>query len=176
MSMKERLRQRVIEMTDLIGISGCEWDVAQYIYDAVKDYVDSVEEMPNGTIVAIKKGAQPGPRVMVTAHMDEVGYEVKSISAKGFLYFDAVGVPTTACIPGRRVLVKGEKGVVQGVIGVRSAHLLTPEQMAKPQSVGQSYVDIGVDSKEEAQSLGIQIGAQIVPYSPCLPMGRTATT
>lgn len=171
MSMKERLRQRVTELTDLIGISGCEWDVARYIYNAVKDHVDTVEQMPNGTLVAIKKGVNPGPRVMVTAHMDEVGYEVKSISPKGFLYFDAVGIPTTACLPGRRVLVKGEKGVVRGVVGVRSAHLLTPEQMAKPQTVGQSYVDICVDSKEEAQALGIDIGAQIVPYSPCQPMG-----
>lgn len=169
--MKERLRKRVTELTDIIGVSGYEWDVAKYIYHQLKDHVDSIEQMPNGTIVAIKKGAHPGPRAMVTAHMDEVGYEVKSISPKGFLFFDAIGGATTACLPGRRVLVKGDKGVVKGVVGVRAGHLLTPEQMAKPQTVGQSYVDIFVESREEAEALGIRTGAQIVPESPCTPVG-----
>ena len=95
--MKERLRRRVAELTAIIGVSGYEWDVAKYIYDALKDDVDSMEQLPNGTLVALKKGAHPGPRVLVTAHMDEVGYEVKSISAKGFLYFDAIGGATVAC-------------------------------------------------------------------------------
>lgn len=169
--MKERLRKRVAELTALIGISGYEWDVAKYIYEAIKDDVDSVEQMPNGTIIALKKGAHPGPRVLVTAHMDEVGYEVKSISSKGFLYFDAIGGATVACLPGRRVLVKGDKGVVEGVVGVRAGHLLTAEQMAKAQTVKQSYVDICVDSREEAEALGIHAGAQIVPDSPCHSMG-----
>ena len=171
MNMKERLRQRVTELTGIIGVSGYEWDVAKYIYHAVKDDVDSIEQMTNGTIVAIKKGAHPGPRVLVTAHMDEVGYEVKSVSAKGFLFFDAIGGATVACLPGRRVLVKGDKGVVKGIVGVRAGHLLTPEQMAKPQTVQQSYVDICVESREEAEALGIRAGAQIVPESPCTPMG-----
>ena len=54
--MKERLRKRVTELTDIIGVSGYEWDVAKYIYHQLKDHVDSIEQMPNGTIVAIKKG------------------------------------------------------------------------------------------------------------------------
>lgn len=169
--MKERLRRRVAELTAIIGVSGYEWDVAKYIYDALKDDVDSMEQLPNGTLVALKKGAHPGPRVLVTAHMDEVGYEVKSVSAKGFLYFDAIGGATVACLPGRRVLVKGDKGVVKGVVGVRAGHLLTPEQMAKAQTVGQSYVDIFVDSREEAEALGIRPGAQIVPESPAECLG-----
>ncbi len=169
--MKDRLRQRVTELTGIIGISGYEWDVAKYIYHELKDHVDQIEQMTNGTIVAVKKGAHPGPRVLVTAHMDEVGYEVKTISPKGFLFFDVVGGAVTACLPGRRVLVKGDKGVVQGVVGVRSGHMLTAEQKARPQSVEQSYVDIFVDSKEEAEALGIRSGAQIVPDSPCTPVG-----
>lgn len=131
MTMKERLRSRVAELTSIIGVSGHEWDVAKYIFDAIKDDVDTIEQLPNGIIVATKKGAHPGPRVMVSAHMDEVGYEVKSVSPQGYLYFDQIGGATIACLPGRRVLVKGEKGVVKGVVGIRAGHLLTPEQIAK---------------------------------------------
>lgn len=171
MNMKESLRTRVAELTSIIGVSGHEWDVAKYIYNAIKDDVDSIEQLNNGTIVAIKKGKKPGPRVLVTAHMDEVGYEVKSISAKGYLYFDQIGGATVACLPGRRVLVKGEKGVVPGIVGIRAGHLLTPEQIAKAQTVPQSYVDICVDSREEAEALGIHAGAQIVPESPTTNYG-----
>ncbi len=170
MSMKETLRQRIKEMTALIGVSGAEWDVARYCRDALEGYVDKVEVLPNGIVIASKKGAHPGPKIMVTAHMDEVGYIVKSVDAKGFLFFDKIGGATEACLPGRKVLVKGSKGVIPGVVGVRAGHLLTPEQMAKPQTVGQSYVDICVSSKEEAEALGITVGAQIVPDSPCTEM------
>ena len=102
---------------------------------------------------------------MVSAHMDEVGYEVKSVSPQGYLYFDQIGGATIACLPGRRVLVKGEKGVVKGVVGIRAGHLLTPEQIAK------AHVDICVGSREEAEALGIHAGAQIVPDSPLESIG-----
>lgn len=65
---------------------------------------------PNGILIAAKKGARPGPRVMISAHMDEVGYIVKAVSPEGFLFFDKIGGATEGCLPGRRVLVKGEKG------------------------------------------------------------------
>ncbi len=171
MNMKERLRKRVSELTALIGISGYEWDVAKYIYEAIKDDVDSIEQLPNGTVVALKKGVHPGPRTLLTAHMDEVGYEVKSISSSGFLYFDQIGGATIACLPGRRVLVKTDHGVIPGVVGVRAGHMLTPEQLAKPQTVNQSYVDIFVSSREEAEALGVHTGTQVVPDSPCTSMG-----
>ena len=171
MDMKERLRKRISELTAIIGISGYEWDVGRYIYENLKDDVDSIEWLPNGQLIAIRKGAKPGPRVIVSAHMDEVGYEVKSISANGFLYFDKIGYATEACLPARRVLVKGDKGVVKGVVGVRAGHLLTPEQMAKPQTVGQSYVDVCASSREEVEAMGIHAGSQIVPDSPCTSMG-----
>lgn len=55
MTMKERLRSRVAELTSIIGVSGHEWDVAKYIFDAIKDDVDTIEQLPNGIIVATKK-------------------------------------------------------------------------------------------------------------------------
>ncbi len=171
MELKEQLRKRIIELTSLIGISGYEWDVAGYIAEELKGSADSIEQLPNGQLIAVKKGCRPGPKVIISGHMDEVGYEVKSISPQGFLYFDRIGGATEACLPARRVLVKGDKGVVNGVIGVRAGHLLTPEQMAKPQTAGQSYIDIFVSSREEAEALGVHPGAQIVPDSPCTSVG-----
>lgn len=168
--MKEQLRKRIREMTALIGVSGHEWEVSRYIYSALKEHVDRIWMQPNGNLIAIKKGAHPGPRQVISAHMDEVGYLVRAVDDRGFLYFDKIGYPTEACIPGRRVLVRGDAGVVPGIIGVRPAHLMSPEELKTPQAVKQSYVDICVRSREEAAKLGIRTGAQIVIDSPCREM------
>ncbi|MDD4835222.1 MAG: M42 family metallopeptidase [Lutispora sp.] len=168
--MKEIMRERLKELTSIIGLSGYEWDVARYIKKELEGYVDSIEVMKNGMLIAAKKGKNSGPRVMISAHMDEVGYSVKTITPDGFIYFSKVGLASEACMPGRRVWIKGDKGAVPGVIGTRSAHMLTPEEMAKPQTVKQSYVDICVESREEAEALGIRTGSQIIPDSPCMEM------
>jgi len=165
--MKEKLRSRIRELTSLIGISGCEWDVSRYIYGVLDGHVDSLELLPNGALIAVKRGGRPGVRRVLSAHMDEVGYSVRTIDARGFLHFDKVGGATEACMPGRRVLVKGRGEAIPGVIGVRSAHVASPQELAKAQTVDESYVDIGVSSREEALALGIGTGAQIVPDSPC---------
>ena len=132
--MKERIRKRLKEMTSIVGVSGYEWDVARYIKKELEGYVDSIEVMKNGMLIASKKGNKPGSKVLITAHMDEVGYVVKSISQDGFIYFSKVGIASEATIPGRKVWIKGDKGLVPGVIGTRSAHMLTPEEAAKPQA------------------------------------------
>jgi len=168
--MKELLRKRIKEMTGLIGVSGQEWDVARYIKRELIEYVDDIKVLNNGIVIAHIKGEKTGPKIMVTAHMDEVGFMIKSIDSKGFLFFDRLGGATEACIPGRKVLVKGTKGVIPGVIGVRAGHLLTPEERSKPQTVQQSYIDICVSSKAEAEALGICVGSQAVPDSPCTEM------
>ena len=164
--MKEALKQRIADLTALVGISGYEWDVSKYIAEVLRPCTDAVELRPNGALLVKKTGRLPGGRRMITAHMDEVGFEVKTISPGGFLFFDKVGKPTEGCIPGRRVLVRGRKGVIPGVIGVRAGHMLTPEQMSRPQTVAQSYVDIGAASSAQANEWGVFTGAQIVPDTP----------
>lgn len=165
--MKELLRKRIKELTSLIGVSGDEWDVAEYIYHALDGFVDELEVRDNGQVIAIKKGTMEGPRVLVTAHMDEVGYRIKGIDENGFAYFDAIGSATQACLPGRKVIVRGKKGTITGVVGVRAAHLLTEEQKKQPQTAAQSYIDLFVSTKQEALDLGIYMGASVVPDSPC---------
>lgn len=168
--MKEIIRKRITELTDIVGISGNEWDVARYIKDAIKDYVDDWVARPNGMLIAHIKGDLPGGKKLISAHMDEVGYAVKSITPNGFIYFDKIGYPTEGCIPGRKVWVKGKGDRIPGIIGVRAGHLLTPEQQKLPQTVKQSYIDVGATSREEVLAMGIETGAQIVIDSPMTPM------
>ena len=99
MTMKERLRSRVAELTSIIGVSGHEWDVAKYIFDAIKDDVDTIEQLPNGIIVATKKGAHPGPRVMVSAHMDEVGMIVTHVNSDSTYCLEATCTSIRSAAP-----------------------------------------------------------------------------
>lgn len=171
--MKERLKNRLRELTSIIGISGYEWDVARYIKKELEGHVDSIEMMSCGHLVARKKGNKPGPRVMVHAHMDEVGYQVQSISSDGFLFFNPVGGSSLAAMPARRVWVKGyDAEPVLGLIGTRSAHIMTEEDKKKPQSVRQSYIDVGAKSREEVEAMGITTGAQVVIDSPLVEMNN----
>ena len=168
---KQVMTQRIKEITQIMGVGGHEFQVANYIARQLKDHVDSLEMRPNGMLIARKKGTKPGKKVAVCAHMDEVGYIIKSITPEGFLYFDKIGEPTDAVMPGRKVLVEGRPGeYIPGIIGVRAGHLLTAEEMAKPQTVGQSYVDLCVHSRQEVEEMGIRVGTQMVLDSPCTHM------
>ncbi len=165
--MKEALRKEIKALTSLIGVCGYEWDIAKYIANEVKDYADNIEMLANGNLIVTVKGAQDGPKVLYDAHLDEVGYVIRSIDEKGFLYFGKVGGSSDAVLPSRRVLIKTEKGVIPGVIGTRSTHMLSEEELKKMQTAKVSYVDICAGSREKALEMGVRPGCQMVIDSPC---------
>ena len=168
--MKEILRRTITDMTSRMAVSGYEWELAAYIAIELKDYADMIKITPNGNLIIEVKGKKEGLSVLYGAHLDEVGYIIKSIDADGFLRFGRVGGSTDSVLPGRKVLIKTDKGVVQGVIGTRSTHMLSEEESKKAQTINQSYVDICAQTKEEAESWGIRTGCQMVIDSPCTPM------
>lgn len=93
----------------MIGVSGYEWEVANYIANELKLYADEIQLRPNGNLIVTAKGEKPGPKVLYGAHMDEVGYVIKSIDEDGFLYFGKVGGSSENILPGRKVLIQTEK-------------------------------------------------------------------
>ena len=155
MTMKERLRSRVAELTSIIGVSGHEWDVAKYIFDAIKDDVDTIEQLPNGIIVATKKGAHPGPRVMVSAHMDEVGLMVKSIDSQGFLRVVPVGGVDAAILPGLRVDVHTSQGILRGVVGRKPIHLIESDERTKVTPISGLFIDLGLPPRKVREAVRV---------------------
>ena len=86
--MKEDLRKLITTLTGMIGVSGYEWEVANYIAKELKPYADEIELRPNGNLIVTVKGEKAGPKVLYGAHMDEVGYVIKTIGEDGFLYLE----------------------------------------------------------------------------------------
>ena len=109
-------------------------------------------------ILHIPCGRPNAKRLMVFAHTDELGFIVKKVEPNGFLRIARVGGVSVNVLPGTKVDVLGKKGVVQGVIGLKSHHVTKPEEKGHIPQVDDLYVDIGLFSKEQVESAGVHTG------------------
>lgn len=121
-----------------------------------------------GSIVAYKKSKiENAPKVMVLAHMDEVGFLVKEITETGVLKIHPVGGWFSQTLLAHRVRVTNRYGdVFKGTIGSIPPHMLSPEERNKPMQIDQMIVDIGAKDKDEVLDLKVQVGDMIVVDGP----------
>ncbi len=140
------------------GISGREDKVREYIISEIADKCE-YEVDPMGNILAFKKGKnKASKKVMLSAHMDEVGYIVTYICDNGFLKFTSVGGVDSKVTLGKTVTV-GENGV-KGVIGNKAIHLCHGEEETKAPSLDKLYIDIGAKNKEDCEK-HVEIGDSV---------------
>lgn len=148
--MDNRLMKTITELCLINGISGDESKVAGYITDAIKDYCETVSIDKTGNVIAFKKGLKRREKkLMVAAHMDEVGFIVTSITDSGMLKFKAVGGVYEREVLGKRVVV-GED--VSGVVAYKPIHLSKGAEREEIPSYDTLYIDIGAKTKEEAEN------------------------
>jgi putative aminopeptidase FrvX len=143
------------KLSNAFGVSGYEQEVRRILKDEIKGYVDKIEVDSLGNLIAIKNMHANGPKVMLNAHMDEVGLIVDFIDEKGFLKFQKVGGIDDRVLAGKRVLIGNNSAKrVPGVIGIKAIHLQHSEkeemQVVKANDL---YIDIGAKSKEEAEKI-----------------------
>lgn len=142
----------------LDAVSGDESAVRDYIISEIKDFCE-YETDPLGNLIVFKKGKKrPEMKLLVDAHMDEVGLIVTNITDSGFLKFKTVGGIDTAVLMLRRVRIKGE---INGVICGKPVHLLSAEEKKKLPKPDTLYIDIGAETKEQAEKL-VRIGDRAV--------------
>ncbi len=138
----------------------------------VEKFADTVECDAYGSTWATLKG-RSDKVVMLEAHADEIGYMVKHITEEGFLYLDRVGGSDSATGRGRRIQIMGDKGAVPGVIGNTAIHLrrdsLSDEKAPK---IHELWVDVGVSSYHEVESLGLRVGHPAVYADGVSEMGK----
>ena len=130
------------------GISGDEKDIRDIILSEIDGYAD-VKTDNLGNIIAFKKGRRRAVgKLMISAHMDEVGFIVTDITDGGLIKFDEVGGIDRRVLPGRNVVINRK---VNGVIGVKPVHLCDKDEQTKIPSYSDMYIDIGAESREEAE-------------------------
>ncbi len=144
--MNELLQQ----LSEAVGVSGAEKEVRLLLRDLIAPHVDSWSVDAMGNLLAVKKGTgEDGRRVLVDAHMDEVGLMVTSIDSDGTLGFQPVGGLDPRVLMGKVMQVGPKK--ITGVIGARPVHLLTAEQYQRIDKIENMRIDIGAAKKEQAE-------------------------
>ncbi len=144
------MKSYLFDLCSLYGVSGDEKAVSSYICSNLSGRCDCRTDAL-GNVIVFKKGAKTAKnRVMLSAHMDEVGFIITSIDENGYLKFSCVGGIDTKVLLGRRLMVNGN---IPGVVGVKPIHLLKPDEEEKLPEIKDLYIDIGASGKEEAEKL-----------------------
>lgn len=140
------------DLCRLGGVSGNEDQVRDYIRSQAQPWASSIRTDALGNLIVFKKGKKPtGNKLLLAAHMDEVGIIVTRITDEGFLKFDFVGGVDRRVAIGKPVLI-GDKQV-PGLIGLKAIHLVSREEMKKVPKTDALYIDIGARDKEAAEQL-----------------------
>lgn len=140
------------ELSEAIGVSGNEGGVRAVILDALREHVDEVKVDALGNVLAFKRGTgRDRLRVMLSAHMDEIGLMVVGHDGDGFLRVDAVGGIDPRLLPGTTVLVGPEH--MPGVIGIKPIHLAKEDERERVLQIEDLAVDVGANGKDEAKKL-----------------------
>ena len=158
----DKIAQLLAALTEAHGVPGFEEPVRALI----REYLEPLGVLSQdklGSVICRKEGSVPAPKVMLAAHMDEVGFMVKQITKEGFIRFLPLGGWFDQVLLGHRVIIKTVKGDVVGVIGAKPPHLLPPDERNKVVQKKDMYIDIGATSKEEVEEAGVRIGDPIVP-------------
>jgi putative aminopeptidase FrvX len=165
------------ELSEAIGISGNEGSVRKIIAEAVRDHVDELHSDTIGNLFAVKKarGARRAGRafkVMLAAHMDEVGLMIVGHDSSGGLRFRTVGGIDDRVLPGKTFLVGPDK--IPGVVGIKPIHLLQEDERSRVVKADSLLIDIGASSKEEAEGL-VKVGQVAAFATRYQRVGRTVT-
>ena len=145
------------ELSEAVGVSGDEGEVRAVVLDAVRAHVDDVRVDTMGNVLAFKRGTGRSTsggnrlRVMVSAHMDEIGLMVVGHDGDGFLQVRAVGGIDPRLLPGTLFQIGPDR--IPGIIGVKPIHLTEADEMEKVLQIKDLVVDIGAKSKDEAKNL-----------------------
>lgn len=150
------------------GAPGYEKKIRELIIKEVTPYVDKVETDNMGNVYAIKKGKE-AKKVMIGAHMDEIGFIVTHIDDKGFIRFHTLGGFDPKTLTAQRVLIHGKEDVV-GVMAAKPIHVMTTEERNKVSKITDFFIDTGL-SKEEVEAL-IKIGDPITRERSFIEMGN----
>lgn len=146
------MRSDLFELCRLNGVSGDEDRVREYLIKKAAPYADSMRTDATGNLIVFKKGKKStGTKLLIAAHMDEVGLIVTRITEDGFLKFDFVGGVDRRVAIGKPVVL-GENNV-PGIIGLKAIHLVKRDEMKKTPKTDALYIDIGAKNKEEALAL-----------------------
>lgn len=154
--MKEMKEQFLEQMLGAMSVSGYEEPVQEIVEAEMKAYADQIRKDDMNNVVCVLN-PESDRRIMLSAHADEIGLMVSNITEKGALQVITRGGIVPSTYPGQTVQIQGKDGILYGVVEAYR-ELFEPAEL----KVKEFLIDIGADSKEEAEKL-VELGAPMVP-------------
>ena len=154
MSLSENLEK----LSNVHGVTGREQEVSKLMISMMKPHVDeiSIDKLEN--VIAMKKGKKASPKVMIAAHMDEIGLMVKTITKQGFLQFAKMGGIDDRILLAQKVIIHTQKGPLQGIIGSKPPHIQKEEERKKIVTYDRLFIDVGAEDRKDANKMGVRVG------------------
>lgn len=156
-------KQLLKKLSTSVGVSGYEQRATQLLQAEVQHLVDEIRSDALGNLVLYRRGSgpEPRPKVMLAAHIDEIGLVVTKVEEGGFLRFAPMGGVDQRVLPGQEVIVHGISDL-PGVIGAKPPHVQDPDESKAAYKMEDLYIDVGL-STEEAKEL-VRVGDMVTIY------------
>lgn len=152
------------ELSNAFGVSGFEEEVAKIATSYASDFAQTHHDKMGNVYLHYKNQEEKSLKVLLDAHMDEVGFIVQAIRPNGMLDFLPVGGWIVNNVPAHTVIIRTENDQkIKGITASTPPHFMSEAEKNKPLSFDDLVIDVGTSSKEETEALGIQIGDPVVP-------------
>lgn len=151
------------------GVPGFEKKIRDVVINEIKELVDSYSIDNLGNLTTVVKGRDSSKKIMVAAHMDEIGYIVSYIDDEGFVYFNTLGGFDAKTLTAQRVTIHGKKDLI-GVMSSKPIHMMNQEERSKMPKTSDFYVDLGMTGEQVREH--IEIGNPITRCQELIVMGN----
>src|SRR6185437_3041403 len=156
--------QLLKKLVNAPGPSGFEEPVAKIMVEEMKPYTAKISYEGLGSVIATQGSG--GPRIMLDAHMDQLGGLIRRITPNGFLSMQMLGGWFDQALVDQRWWIIGSKGPVLAVTGIRDVHIASAEERTKVFPRDSLYLDVGAKSADDVRAMGVEPGDPVVPDSP----------
>ncbi|MBI5879463.1 MAG: M42 family metallopeptidase [Chloroflexi bacterium] len=160
------------KLCNVPGIPGFEDEVRETIIELVTPLVEDVKVDTLGNVIATRHG-RSNFKLMLDAHMDEIGFMVQHIDGDGFIRFTPIGGWDPRLLPSHALtIITRERRRIEGVIGTKPPHILKPAEREKVIQIEEMFLDIGVTSRQAVLDLGVRVGDPMVIMYPARRIGN----
>jgi putative aminopeptidase FrvX len=160
----DETQQLLQALADAAAPSGFEGPVRKIMVEHMKPLAEKLSYDGLGSVIAVQGSS--GPRVMVDAHMDELGGVVRRVSNDGYLTMQMLGGWLDQALVDQRWTIIGSKGPVRAITGIRDIHIVPQEERTKVYPRESIFLDVGAKNAAEVAALGLEPGDPVVPDAP----------
>lgn len=167
----DRTSSLLERLSNAFGPPGFEEPVRKIMAEELQPYSSKMSYDGMGSLIA--EQGNSGPRVMIDAHMDELGGVIRRVTEHGFLTLQMLGGWFDQALVDQRWVILGSKGPVYAVTGIRDIHVVPAEERTHVFPRDEMFLDVGAKNAEEVAQLGVEPGSPVMPDSPFRVMNGT---